>query len=183
MVLRNKRLDDAWDDYCWRRDEELARLDAADPLNMPFPEYLQYYREDMRHSTPWSRRFAIETPDGRHIGNCMCYDINGLTREAEIGIMIGLREFWDHGYGYDAVVTLTEYCFSAIPLDRLYLHTLDWNIRAQKCFLKCGYQKVKAVRRQRKSFLLMELTRSRWEEIRNEKLGLAEPAASSAPND
>ena len=34
VVLRKKRIEDAEDDYAWRTDEELARLDATKPLRM-----------------------------------------------------------------------------------------------------------------------------------------------------
>ena len=41
VVLRNKRPEDAWSDYLWRSDEEIARLDAAFPLKMKFEEFLR----------------------------------------------------------------------------------------------------------------------------------------------
>ena len=40
VVLRDKRLDDAEQDYIWRSDPELARLDAAYPLTMSFDRFL-----------------------------------------------------------------------------------------------------------------------------------------------
>ena len=36
IVLRDKLFEDAANDYRWRSDPELARLDAAIPLNMYF---------------------------------------------------------------------------------------------------------------------------------------------------
>jgi len=41
VVLRDKRLEDAEQDYIWRSDPELARLDAAYPLNMTFDRFLK----------------------------------------------------------------------------------------------------------------------------------------------
>ena len=38
VVLREKRIQDAEDDYAWRTDEELARLDATRPLKMSFED-------------------------------------------------------------------------------------------------------------------------------------------------
>ena len=36
VILREKRTEDAWDDYSWETDPELARLDAAPVLTMPY---------------------------------------------------------------------------------------------------------------------------------------------------
>ena len=75
-VLRSKSMDDAEADYSWRIDPELADLDATRPVTLSYPEYLRYHRDDVNYPSPWSVRMAIETLDGRHIGNCMYYDIN-----------------------------------------------------------------------------------------------------------
>lgn len=182
VILREKRLEDAWNDYQWRSDPELARLDAATPLNTSFEQYLRFYQDELRYPTPSSRRFAIQTLDGRHIGNCMLYDIDTLRGEAEVGIMIGDRNYWGQGYGYDALVTLINYTFSHSSLVRLYLHTLEWNTRARRCFLKIGFSEVRPVRRNGQTFILMELGRDRWEEIKGEKLArLGQPSPQKEP--
>jgi ribosomal-protein-alanine N-acetyltransferase len=162
VILREKRLSDAPDDYRWRTDEELSRLDAAPPLRMPFPEYLRLYEDELRHPYPWSRRFAIDTQDGKHIGNCMYYDIDYTTGEAELGVMIGEKEYWNQGYGTDAVKTLLAHIFTETPLRRVYLHTLEWNTRAQRCFAKAGFTPVRTVRRNGQTFVRMEITREQW---------------------
>ena len=63
-VLREKRLSDAANDYEWRADEELAKLDAARPLRIGYREFLSLYHDEVQYDTPWSRRFAIDTLDG-----------------------------------------------------------------------------------------------------------------------
>ena len=42
-------------------------------------------------------------------------------------------------------------------MTRVYLHTLDWNVRAQRSFAKCGFVPVRRVRRNGKDFILMEI--------------------------
>ena len=163
VVLREKRLEDAVDDYSWRVDDELCRLDATTRLRMSYNEYLRYAREEMGFSGQWSMRFAIDTLDGKHIGNCMYYDIDLRRREAELGIMIGDRDYWGDGYGTDAVETLLRYVFAQGTLDRIYLHTLDWNQRARGSFAKAGLREVKSVRRSGMNFVLMEVQRAAWE--------------------
>ena len=163
VALRGKRLEDAPEDYAWRTDEELSRLDAAPPLRMPYEEFLRALSGELRYSVPWSKRFAIDTLEGKHIGNCMYYDIDTVRGEAELGIMIGEREYWSQGYGTEAVTCLLDHIFLTTPLRRIYLHTLDWNLRAQRCFEKCGFRAVRKVRRMGYNFILMEQLRDEWE--------------------
>src|SRR5437867_3017697 len=50
--------------------------------------------------------FAIETKDGRHIGNTNLFNASPENRAPELGIMIGEKDCWGQGYGTDALRTL-----------------------------------------------------------------------------
>lgn len=178
VILREKRIDDAPDDYAWRTDEELSRLDATRPLTLSYNQYLRYAREELEHPSPWSRRLAIDDLQGRHIGNCMYYDIDLRRGEAELGIMIGDRNYWSKGYGTDAVQALLEHIFTTTPLRRIYLHTLEWNHRARRSFAKAGFREVRKVRRGGYDFIRMEITREEWERRRSSRTDEEPPTAS-----
>ena len=163
VVLREKRMSDARDDYRWQADPELAELDATHPLNLSYAVYLLDYSLELR--SPRFKRFplAIDTLEGKHIGNCTIYDIDEKQCEAQVGILIGDRDYWNRGFGTDALMTLVDYVFRTTSLDRLYLKTLDWNSRAQKSFAKCGFEPCGDMKRHPYNFKLMDLTRERWE--------------------
>jgi len=163
IILRDKRLADAQDDYTWQTDPALAQLDAAPLLATTFSQYLADYVSELRYASPTRYRFAIETLDGQHIGNCTYYGINEANGEAELGIMIGNRDYWDKGYGADAIATLLSHIFRRTNLKRIYLKTLDLNHRAQKCFQKCGFTPYGHLIKDGFSFVLMELHRKQWE--------------------
>ena len=160
--LRAKSLEDAERDYQWQTDAEMARLDATFPLGISFAGYLAEYRRTLRHGSPTRRMFAIENAGGEHIGNCGYYGINEDRAEAELGIMIGQRSHLDKGYGADAVNALLRYIFDHTALKRIFLKTLPENIRAQKCFLKCGFIPCGQKTIEERHFLLMEIDRNRW---------------------
>lgn len=157
IVLREKRLGDAPNDYRWRTDAELARFDAARPFSATYNDYLALYRDELMYPSPYRRSLAIETHDGRHIGNVMYYNIDGVRREAEIGITIGERDYWSKGYGRDAVETLVRHIFRTTGFRRVYLKTLDWNVRAQRAFEAAGFRVCGRSRRGANSFVIMEL--------------------------
>lgn len=187
IILRDKRIEDAEQDYIWRSDPELASLDAAFPLTMSYDRFLKLAQDQMRYPTPGSHHFATETLDGKFIGNCMYYDLDSVKMQAELGIVIGDRDYWSNAYGYDAVATLLDHCFNEKKLERVYLHTLEWNKRAQRCFEKCGFTQVRPVRRMSHDFILMEVFREDWFAKAEERLAARfvnreEKSASPAPD-
>ena len=163
VILREKRVEDAPEDHAWRSDEHLARLDATRPLRIAYGDFLRFFTDELDVPNPRSKRLAIDTLDGLHIGNCMYYDIDLRRGEAELGIMIGDRNYWDKGYGTDAVESLLCHLFTTLSLTRVYLHTLEWNHRARRSFAKVGFREVRQVRRSGMDFILMEASRSDWE--------------------
>jgi RimJ/RimL family protein N-acetyltransferase len=174
IILREKRTDDAWDDYAWETDPELSRLDAAPVLKMSYSDYLEEYTSELMEYYSMGRHFAIDTMDGKHIGNCSYYNYDEYKGDTELGIMIGCREYWNNGYGTDTVNTLVDYVFLNTKLDRIYLKTLNWNERAQKCFQKCGFTKYGELSRGGYDFILMEIYRSKWQERRTPLMGFKE---------
>lgn len=161
--LREKKIFDVHNDYAWQSDPELSRFDAVPVLNLPFAVYLLDYTTELKR--PRRNRFpvAIETLDGRHIGNCTCYEIDEKKNETQLGIMIGDPAYRDKGYGQDVVNTMVGHVFRTTHINRIYLKTLDWNVRAQRCFNKCGFEPCGEIQRDSHSFVLMDLGRERWE--------------------
>ncbi len=167
VMLREKRTDDAWDDYSWETDPELARLDAAPVLTMSYAEFLEEYTSELYIYYSSGKRFAIDTIDGEHIGNCSYYNYDETKGDTELGIMIGNRDYWDGGYGSDSVITLVDHIFNSTKLNRIYLKTLKGNDRAQKCFRKSGFNKYGESNRGKYHFVLMEIFRADWEQSRS----------------
>ena len=161
--VREKRVEDIRNEYMWRVDPELSRLDATRPMTMSYEDFFRYSKEEMQFPNYRSKRLAVETLEGVHIGNIMYYDLNMQNSQAELGIMIGDKGYWSSGYGTDTVNTLVRHLFTILELDRVYLHTLSWNYRAQASFAKSGFKLVRNVKRGGQDFILMEVLRSDWE--------------------
>ena len=165
--LRYKRLADAKEDYAWQTDSELARLDATTPLECGYQQFCAEYTFDICYPSRHRHEFAIETTDGKHIGNCVYYNVNQTDSKTEVGIMIGNRDYWNQGYGFEAITALLSHIFNKTQLNNVYLTTLDWNTRAQKCFAKCGFNEKGQICREGYTFLLMTITRDQWESLKN----------------
>jgi len=165
-IIRRKRLADATGEYRWRSDPDLASFDASRPVSTPFDAYERNWSFDYRFTDMSGRSFAIEDENGHHIGNIMYYNLDTARREAEIGISIGEREYWSRGYGTDALSAMASLLLNAGIVDRLYLHTLDWNTRAQRAFEKAGFTVCGTSWRDGHTFIIME--RLREQPVRRE---------------
>ena len=182
IVLREKHVSDIADDYEWRTDPELAELDATRPLHMSYSDFERYSRQEIAYPAVRSKRLAVDTTDGVHIGNVMFYDIDLRSGEAELGIMIANKDYWGQGYGTETVRLLLDHMFKAYPFSRVYLHTLEWNHRAQKSFHKSGFKDVKPVRRSGFDFIQMEIWRHEWDAARIRRDANGSRASEPTPN-
>ena len=125
------------------------------------------------------RLFALEDADGHLIGDLELDHICWRNGEAELRIRIGEKDYWNKGYGTDAVGALLELAFSTMGLRRIYLKVYRFNRRAIKCYEKCGLRKQGVLHRNGsqgcdwKDIVLMAIGRDYWR-------GLLEIASSRA---
>tara|TARA_B100000700_G_scaffold331786_1_gene468708 strand:- start:42 stop:620 length:579 start_codon:yes stop_codon:yes gene_type:complete len=160
VTIREKFFSDLESDYKWRRDPELAAFDASTPIRSSFDSYKKMMQSQLDYPEKKRRTYAIEDKrTSRHVGNIMYYDYNPLKNETEIGITIGDREYWSKGFGTETINLFVDYLFNELNLRKIYLHTLVWNYRAQRCFTKAGFVPVNEVQRGAYNFLLMEIIR------------------------
>jgi diamine N-acetyltransferase len=83
---------------------------------------------------------AIETTEGVHIGNLGLHAIDWKNRNAELGILIGEKAYWNQGYGTDAIRTLLGLAFREMNLHRIFLRVDADNARGIRCYEKVGFQ-------------------------------------------
>jgi RimJ/RimL family protein N-acetyltransferase len=114
-------------------------------------KYLSFYIPQPKNSTkkwyesmsgdPSNYVFAIQTKRGMHIGNIGLHGIDWKNRHGELGIVIGEKRYLDRGYGADAVHTLVRFAFREMNLNRVYLKVYAYNLRAVRCYEKCGFKR------------------------------------------
>ncbi len=160
--IRRMRREDALDDFHWRRDPHLIRLNAAFPLNAGFAEFLVQIENAIRFAAPDRAQFAIEDADSAHIGTVMFYHADGDREAAEFGILIGPEASRGHGLGTAATVAFLRFLWQNYPFRRIYLHTLEWNAAARASFIKAGFAETARVLRGPDVLIRMEVRREWW---------------------
>jgi RimJ/RimL family protein N-acetyltransferase len=104
------------------------------------------------------------------IGNCGLFGIDWRSRIAEFGIVIGAKQYWDKGYGSEALGLMVRHGFDTLNLNRIMLRVFANNPRAIRSYEKCGlvqegclrqghYQNGKYI-----DVLIMSMLRSDWQE-------------------
>ncbi|HZK17280.1 MAG: GNAT family protein [Anaerolineaceae bacterium] len=73
------------------------------------------------------------------IGNIALIDIHQVNRSAEIGIMIGEKNYWDRGFGTEAMRRMCQYGFDELNLHRIFLRVFEGNQRGIKAYQKAGF--------------------------------------------
>ncbi|MDR0585951.1 MAG: GNAT family N-acetyltransferase [Treponema sp.] len=74
------------------------------------------------------------------IGNCGFLDIDHLNQTAEIGLFIGNKNYWNKGFGSEALTLLLDYGFKALNLNNVMLKVYSFNKRAIKSYEKVGFK-------------------------------------------
>jgi RimJ/RimL family protein N-acetyltransferase len=57
-----------------------------------------------------------------------------------VGIFIGNKQYWNKGFGQEALGLLTDYGFQSLNLNNIMLTVFSFNKRAIKCYEKAGFK-------------------------------------------
>ncbi len=123
--------------FRWFSDEEVTRW--LGPPNLPSRAQQEKFIEMASVSGDDAKYFAIETLDGKLVGDCGLRKIDWKSRKAEFFITIGEKQLWGKGFGSDALRIVIRLAFHRMNLNRLWLSTLADNSRAVRCYEKCGF--------------------------------------------
>lgn len=129
----------------WKSDAEIADLVRGGPITTTYDiENRRFEKGLSEHDVV---RLIIETLPGMPIGFISISEIDKENQKADLGMLIGEKEFWDQGYGTDALITLLKHLFFDLGFNRIGLEVFEYNIRAKKVYEKIGFQ-VEGIERQ-----------------------------------
>src|SRR5438874_1010328 len=137
--LRARAASDAERSAAWSGTADMIRL-MGDRYQAPVAAMEAYLREELSKPPAYGEQlFAIETKDGRHIGNMGLSDVEPDQRRARIAIRIGAPADRSKGYGTDAMQTFLRFAFQEMNLNRVELEVFEYNERAIAAYKKCGF--------------------------------------------
>jgi RimJ/RimL family protein N-acetyltransferase len=175
LILRGVRREDLPRLCEFANDLEVKLSNGGDP---PMPQSLERLQADFDREAAKGGRdgtwFVIEA-DAKLIGQCGLFNfdaLHGIGHNCELGIAIGDKSYWNHGYGREAIGLLLDYAFRHWNLHRVGLKTNSDNLRAIRCYLACGFVEEGRLRQAEwrdghyVDTVLMGILREDWERLR-----------------
>ncbi len=139
VTLRALRREDLEQLYEFNNNLEVEVAGGGDP---PLPQSLERLQAEFDASISQGGRdgmtFAIEA-NGRFIGHCSLFEFHPTNRTCSLGITIGDKEYWGHGYGRSALNLLLDYAFRLQNIRRIHLNVNSTNERAIRSYVACGF--------------------------------------------
>lgn len=157
LVAADLPLLQAWDD-----DPEIIALMGRKYAETNVTDWFRSLKRDRT-----CRIWAIDTSEGKLIGEFELAHVNWRTSSAEMRICIGDKDYWSHGYGSDALRSGLWAAYEGLGLESVYLRVFVTNVRAIRAYEKLGFRRQallepSARRQDPAAVLLMNLTRQRW---------------------
>ncbi|MFD1044272.1 GNAT family N-acetyltransferase [Kibdelosporangium lantanae] len=117
------------------------------PVPMPMASVAALYEH--RRESPDEVNFAITANDVDNalIGQCGLFRHDNVGRTCELGIAIGVHEYWGRGYGRETVSLLADYAFRVRNIRKLCLSVNATNERARRAYAAVGFEE-EGVRKQ-----------------------------------
>ncbi|ARC85865.1 acetyltransferase family protein [Clostridium argentinense CDC 2741] len=142
IMLREYKREDLPCIRKWVNDHEIIDMLSdifLSPHTLNFTE--NYLNSILENTSSNTANFIIALKETEeYIGQIDLLKIDWKNRIANMGIVIGRTDFLSRGYGYEAIKLLQNYAFNRLNLNKLELSVHDYNIRAYKCYLKCGFK-------------------------------------------
>ena len=76
-----------------------------------------------------------------HIGNIKLGKIDSIHKTAELGLLIGKKQFFNKGYASEAIKLITNFAFKKMGLKYIYANVYIDNVASQKVILKNNFKK------------------------------------------
>jgi len=139
IKLRPLVIDDVTDEYIkWMNDYEVVKYTES--------RFKQHTRESIMEfvnnaNNKKTHTFAIIANDyNKHIGNIKIGNINWISRNGDIGLIIGRKEYYGRGIATEAIRLVTQYAFEQLNLNKVRCGIYAPNIGSIKAFQKAGWE-------------------------------------------
>jgi len=122
--------------------EWLNDLEVTQYLSAMYPRIInvQNEKEFLGKLSKEHNYSIIDIKNNELLGNCGFTGIDHINQTSEVGIFIGKKDYWNKGYGTEALSLLLDYGFKALNLHNIFLRVVSFNERGIKAYEKIGFK-------------------------------------------
>jgi RimJ/RimL family protein N-acetyltransferase len=125
----------------WLNDPEVTEWTLIGDMPIGRLAEEAYFRR-MSEGAEKDVAFAVETPQGEHVGFCGVHDIDWRHGVGRTGTIIGRRELWGRGLGSDIARVRARYAFEVLGLRLLLSAVMEGNTASERMLRRAGYREV-----------------------------------------
>ena len=122
----------------WYQDPQVARLARYQDGPMTIEEIDRFFTARAMGAETMTMAIHVRESD-RLIGTCAFSQLDGDNGSALFHITIGEKDAWGHGYGTEATGLMVDHAFGALVLHRVALSVFEFNERAIRAYVSCGF--------------------------------------------
>ncbi len=139
--LRPLQGEDVWALYKWFNDPRVLETLGAQHLlfSVSLDEEKKIVERDL-NAKDRKAFIILKLEDRSLIGIILLTDIDPRNSSAQLNIVLGEVDQWNQGYGREAIKLLLDFAFEQMNLHRVWLRVAEYNERALKCYLACGFE-------------------------------------------
>jgi RimJ/RimL family protein N-acetyltransferase len=125
----------------WGRNSEFKRMLDTSPAYLYSEKATrEWFEREQDKEEPDYLLFLIRTLEDNKVIGDIGLDKPNHHGDAFVGIGIGETEYWNKGYGSDAMQIILRYAFQELNLHRVSLDVFEYNPRAIRSYQKAGFQ-------------------------------------------
>lgn len=139
IYLRSLRQEDLignW--YMWLNDPVVTRFQDKGIIPNTREKQQSYFEYLAKSSSDIVLAIVFDQTN-LHIGNIGLHRIDYIHRHADVGIILGEKDYWNKGYASQTIQALATYAVSTLNLHRLTAYIMNENAGSQKAFIKAGF--------------------------------------------
>lgn len=141
FYLRNISLEDCNENYLgWMNDSEVNQY-LESRFTTHTLDSLKNFVSSMNSSENNILFAIIDKESDKHIGNIKLGGIHPVHKYADIGLVIGDKNYWGRGIATNAISLVCKYAFDELNLRKVFAGVYENNIGSIKAFKKCGFKK------------------------------------------
>lgn len=141
IYLRKISISDCNENYLnWMNDSEVNKY-LESRFTTHSIDSLKDFVNSMNNSENNVLFAIIDKSSDKHIGNIKLGNIHPVHKYADIGLIIGEKNFWGKGIGTKSIQLVTDYAFNKLNLRKVIAGVYEYNIGSIRAFEKCGFKR------------------------------------------